>query len=74
MDAAPAPGNSNGPADAHFDAGGIRLHYVDWGNAEARPMVLLHGLQDCARSWDFFARSMAPDFHIVGVTRPVPPA
>jgi pimeloyl-ACP methyl ester carboxylesterase len=67
MDAAPAPGNSNGPADAHFDAGGIRLHYVDWGNAEARPMVLLHGLQDCARSWDFFARSMAPDFHIVAL-------
>ena len=43
------------PTSAHVDAGGVRLHYLDWGNRGAPAMLLLHGLQDCARSWDFFA-------------------
>ena len=53
--------------DRFFDAGGVRLHYLDWGNAGARPMVLLHGLQDCARSWDFLSTSMSADFHVVAL-------
>ena len=37
---------------------GLRLHYVDWGKEGQQPMLLLHGLQDCARSWDFVAATM----------------
>ena len=57
----------NPPTDGYVDVDGLRLHYVDWGNSEARPMVLLHGLQDCARSWDFFARELRTDYHIVAL-------
>ena len=46
---------------------GVRLNYLDWGNADAPPMVLLHGLQDCARSWDFFAASMVADYHVIAL-------
>ena len=53
-DTQPSPQNS-------FDANGVRLHYADWGNPhdDAPVMVLLHGLQDCARSWDIFAAAVS---------------
>ena len=55
------------PRDGYKEVDGLRLHYVDWGNPEAHPMVLLHGLQDCARSWDFFATAMRSDYHVVAL-------
>ena len=50
-----------------MDIDGLRLHYVDWGNAGAQPLVLLHGLQDCARSWDFLAAQMRTSYHILSL-------
>ena len=55
------------PEDGHLDIDGLRLHYVDWGNAGAQPLVLLHGLQDCARSWDFLAAQMRTNYHILAL-------
>lgn len=57
------------PADRFFEVDGVRLHYVDWGAAlpDAPVMALLHGLQDCARSWDFFARNMRSEFRVVAL-------
>ena len=53
--------------DKYIEDEGLRLHYVDWGNAQAQPMVLLHGLQDCARSWDLFAAAMSPEYHVLAL-------
>lgn len=53
--------------DRYIDADGVRLHYVDWGNSRARPMVLLHGLQDCAGSWDTFAYAMQGQYHVIAL-------
>ncbi|MDB5438023.1 MAG: alpha/beta hydrolase, partial [Caulobacteraceae bacterium] len=36
----------------------LRLHYVDWGNADAPPMILLHGGRDHCRSWDWVAEAL----------------
>jgi pimeloyl-ACP methyl ester carboxylesterase len=55
------------PEDGYITLGDAKLHYVDWGNANAQPMALLHGLQDCARSWDFFANNMRFDYHVVAL-------
>ena len=55
------------PEHGFIDADGLRLHYLDWGNSEAQPMLLLHGLQDCANSWDFFAAAMCPDYHVIAL-------
>ena len=57
------------PADRFFDADGVRLHYLDWGAAspDAPVMALLHGLQDCARSWDFFARNLRSEYRVVAL-------
>ncbi|MCH7745535.1 MAG: alpha/beta hydrolase [Chloroflexi bacterium] len=55
------------PQDKQIEFDGLQLHYLDWGNADAQPMVLLHGLQDCARSWDFFADSFCSDYHVIAL-------
>ena len=55
------------PQDGHLQVGKLRLHYVQWGDASAPPMVLLHGLQDCARSWDVFASAMCHDYNVVAL-------
>ena len=55
------------PQDGHLQVGKLRLHYVQWGDASAPPMVLLHGLQDCARSWDVFASAMCRDYNVVAL-------
>ena len=55
------------PQDGHIHAGGLRLHYVEWGDPSAHSMVLLHGLQDCARSWDAFAAAMSSEYHVVAL-------
>jgi pimeloyl-ACP methyl ester carboxylesterase len=55
------------PESKHIEVNGVGLHYLDWGNAQAQPMVLLHGLQDCARGWDFFAPNMSSEHHVLAL-------
>lgn len=43
----------------------LRLHYADWGNRAAPPMLLVHGVQDHCHSWDWFADVYADRFHVV---------
>ncbi len=39
---------------------GVTLHYLDWGPADAPPVVLLHGITGHARVWDHLAQRLAP--------------
>ncbi len=54
-----------GPEDRFYESQGLRLHYADWGNATAPPLVLIHGGLDHCRNWDAIARALQPHFHIV---------
>ncbi|MDO7833810.1 alpha/beta hydrolase [Sphingobium sp. HBC34] len=42
-----------------------RLHYLDWGNPSAPTLILVHGGFDHARSWDWTARALARDYHVI---------
>ena len=55
------------PESRWVQANGLRLHYLDWGNADAPPLLLLHGLQDCAGLWDTFAQGMRDRFHVLAL-------
>src|SRR4051794_21409780 len=48
-----------------YESHGLRLHYADWGNDGAPPLILVHGGRDHCRSWDVIARSLQPHFHVV---------
>lgn len=43
----------------------LKLHYDDWGNPDAPPLLLLHGGRDHSRNWDWTARALQNDWHII---------
>jgi pimeloyl-ACP methyl ester carboxylesterase len=53
------------PTSHFFTSLRTRLHYIDWGNPSAPPLVLVHGGFDHARSWDWTARALARDYHVI---------
>jgi pimeloyl-ACP methyl ester carboxylesterase len=55
----------SGPTSRIFFSQRLRLHYVDWGNAAAPPLLLLHGGQDHCRNWDWVAERLRQEWHII---------
>lgn len=53
------------PASHIFFSQRLRLHYIDWGNADAPSVVLVHGLHDHCRTWDDLVPSLLPDAHVI---------
>ena len=43
----------------------LRLHYVDWGNEDAPPLLLIHGGRDHCRNWDWVASELRNDYHVI---------
>jgi len=59
------PDTGLGPTSRTYFSQRLRLHYVDWGNPQARPVILVHGGRDHCRSWDWVARDLARDYHVI---------
>ncbi|PNU05753.1 alpha/beta fold hydrolase [Novosphingobium guangzhouense] len=57
--------NQLGPTSNRFVSQRLRLHYVDWGNADAPPLILQHGGRDHCRSWDWVAEELRHDWHVI---------
>ena len=53
MSRRPAPEVAAAPSRGFVAAGGVRLHYLDWGSLDRPPLLLLHGGSAHARWWDF---------------------
>jgi pimeloyl-ACP methyl ester carboxylesterase len=53
-----------GYQDGCLTIDGVRLHYLEWGTPGAHPMVMLHGLNVQAHTWDPIARELAKDYHV----------
>ncbi len=53
------------PTSRFYESQGLRLHYADWGNEDAPPLIMVHGGRDHCRSWDVIAQSLRPHFHVV---------
>ena len=54
-----------GPTSQFYFSQRLRLHYVDWGNEGAPPMLLIHGGRDHCRNWDWVAERLRARYHIV---------
>ena len=57
--------NLTGPTSQSIISQRTRLHYVDWGNPDKPPLILLHGGRDHARSWDWTAMQLREDWHVI---------
>ncbi|MFS2034063.1 alpha/beta fold hydrolase [Polaromonas sp. CT11-55] len=44
---------------------GLNLHVTEWGNAQARPVVMLHGIRGYAETFAGVAAALQPDFRVV---------
>ncbi len=53
------------PTSRSYFSQRLRLHYLDWGNASAPNVLLIHGVQDHCHSWDWVSHSLCSDYHVV---------
>lgn len=54
-----------GPTSHTYFSQRLRLHYVDWGNEDAPPLLLIHGGRDHCRNWDWVAEAFRDDYHVI---------
>jgi len=57
--------HETGPTSHSYVSQRLRLHYVDWGNRQAPPLLLLHGGRDHCRNWDWVAQALRADWHVI---------
>src|ERR1700734_1600020 len=55
----------DGPVSRFFCSQRLRLHYLDWGDREAPPLLLIHGVRDHARNGDAVAARLRKDWHVI---------
>jgi pimeloyl-ACP methyl ester carboxylesterase len=53
------------PQARSFQSQGLTLNYWDWGNPGAPLLALVHGSRDHARAWDWTARALRAQYHVV---------
>ncbi len=53
------------PADRFVTVNGLRMHYLDWGTAGRQPLVLIHGLDRTAHTFDHLAPHFAGRYHVL---------
>jgi pimeloyl-ACP methyl ester carboxylesterase len=53
------------PEGRNYRSQGLRLHFTDWGNPTAPPLILIHGGLDHSRTWDYLAQALRATFHVV---------
>ena len=54
-----------GPTSHSYISQRLKLRYVDWGNPDAPPLILLHGGRDHSRSWDWTAEVLRSKWHVI---------
>jgi pimeloyl-ACP methyl ester carboxylesterase len=54
-----------GPTSHSYFSQRLRLHYVDWGNPEKAPLLLIHGGRDHCRNWDWTAAALRDGWHVI---------
>jgi len=54
-------------SERFFRSGTLRIHFRDWGDPTAPPVVIVHGLRDHSHSFDDLARGLLDRFHVLAV-------
>ena len=57
----------NEPVDRSVKVNGLNIHYLEWGDPDKPTIVMLHGIQQQAHSWDFISLPLSVDYRIIAV-------
>ena len=55
------------PRDGFVMSGSLRIHYVDWGSDGKPPLVLVHGIDRIARTFDHVATHFTGRYHVIAM-------
>jgi esterase len=55
------------PTSQTLDVNGLRVHYLDWGNPGAPPVVCVHGYTSSAQAFNALARRFRDRYHFVAM-------
>ncbi|MFT6038451.1 MAG: pimeloyl-ACP methyl ester carboxylesterase [Candidatus Azotimanducaceae bacterium] len=58
-------GGKASPTSHSYFSQRMKLHYLDWGNEGAPPLLLVHGNRDHCHNWDWVAQELRDDYHII---------
>jgi pimeloyl-ACP methyl ester carboxylesterase len=50
-----------------FNANGLKLHYLDFGNPSKPPLICIHGLSGNAHNFDGLAPHLMNDYHVMSI-------
>src|SRR5262245_58719254 len=54
-------------SERFFRSGTLRIHFRDWGNVTAPPLIIVHGLRDHSHSFDDLSRGLLDRFHVLAL-------
>jgi len=54
-------------SERFFRSGTLRIHFRDWGDPSAPPLILVHGLRDHSHSFDDLARGLLDRHHVIAL-------
>lgn len=55
------------PVSRYYSSQRLKLHYAVWGDESLRPLLLIHGNRDHARTWDQVAVQLKHEFCVYAV-------
>ena len=55
------------PPDRFVTVNGLRIHYLEWGEAGKQPLIMLHGIGRIAHTFDHIAPHFASNYHVMAV-------
>lgn len=58
---------ANSVLEGWIRSDGLRLRYVSWGNADAPPVVMLHGLRSYAHTWEPVAAALTDRYRVIAL-------
>ena len=54
-----------GPSSHSYFSHRLKLHYLDWGDPNAFPVLLIHGSQDNCHTWDWTCEAMINNYRFL---------
>ena len=54
-----------GPTSRSYFSQRLKLHYLDWGEPDSTPVLLVHGSQDHCHSWDWTSELLSKKYRLL---------